>query len=652
MPTNNIRNIALLAHVDAGKTSLSEQMLFLSGKIRKAGSVDKGNTQTDTLEIEKQRGITVVSSITTFDWKNTSINLIDTPGHIDFSSEAEKSLLAIDAAVIVLSASEGIQAQTEHMIDACLTLGIPFFFFVIKIDRLGADTQLITQELREELNLNVFALHSVENEASEQVKLLNLWTPEKYSKQTKIIENIIEHDDHLLNRYLEGEIPSLLQLNEALKKLIHRSKLHPLFIGSAKLGIGIESLLDAIVQYLAEPTVKSELSAIVFKVQHIKGEGRLAAVRVIGGKIKSRSLIFNASKGVEEKVGLIKNTDLQSPQIISECSAGEIAWLQGLNSAVPGDWLGSIPKKFEVLANEEALLLVQVIPEQTAQINALIDALNILNIEDPNLNFQYSKEEQELHIQIRGNIQKEILEDQILNRFGIAVQFSEPSVIYKETPTKTAEGYVRYWLPKPCWSIMRFLIEPAERGSGVLFESKVGVNDIKQNYQNDVKKAIPDALKQGILGWQVDDLKITLIEGEDHEAHTKSNDFTIATPMGIMDGLNQSEPSLLEPLMRFKIAAPEAYLGAIAGELSQLRAQIQTHQIEKGKCKLIGIIPLSNVIDFPIKLSSITGGKGKLTIRFSHYDLCPIELGQTRAYKGISPLDTAKYILKARKALS
>ena len=298
-----------------------------------------------------------------------------------------------------------------------------------------------------------------------------------------------------------------------------------------------------------------------------------------------------------------------------------------------------------------ALLTVQVEPGNASEINALIDALQILNNEDPDLQFEYLKEEQELHINIRGKVQEEILQSIIKTRFSLDVKFLEPTVIYKETPTIASEGYVRYWMPKPCWAIMKFKIEPAQRGSGVEYNSTVGVNDVKQQYQNDVAKTIPTALKQGILGWQVDDVKITLTEGEDHEMHTKSNDFAIATPMGIMEGLTHSESTLLEPILSFRISAPEENLGVLVSELIKLRAELESPVIENGQCKLKGEIPLATSINFPIKLSSLTSGKGKIISKFSAYKSCDKSLGKTRDFKGISPLDTAKYILKARKAL-
>jgi ribosomal protection tetracycline resistance protein len=649
----DIRNIALFAHVDAGKTTVTEQFLHLSGKIKEAGSVDKGNSQTDFLEVEKERGITVSSTVLTFEWKDTKINLIDTPGHIDFSSETEKAIDAIDCAVVIISALEGVQAQTENITNLLLLHRKPFLIFINKTDREGTDTDRVVKEIKNELNLNIVELQKVVNEGSTNVDIELLWHPETLSENTDLMERVIEQDDNLFNKYLDGETPDWNDLNRVLTNCIKKQTLIPVLYGSAKYSSGIEFLLDSIISLLpAPPVLSGELFGIVFKTNHLKGLGKTAAVRLFGGTIISRSSVKNATKNTEEKVSLIKDTDLQNQSIIQSFSAGEIAWIQGLKNAEPGDYIGRLPDNQIKTEKSKALLTVQVIPQNEADINALIDAMSILNNEDPGLQFRYLKEERELHINIRGEIQKEILQSVIKSRFGIEVTFSKPTVIYKETPTVACEGFVRYWMPKPCWAIMKFRIEPGERGSGVQYSSVVSVNDIKQKYQNDVEKAIPFALQQGILGWQVDDIKITLIEGEDHEIHTKSNDFTIATPMGIMEGLTHSEPTLLEPVLSFKISAPEESLGVIVSELIRLRAEFNNPEIEKSQCRITGEIPLATSLDFPVKLSSLTGGKGKIITRFSSYKPCDVSLGKTREYKGISPLDTAKYILKARKALS
>jgi len=646
-----IRNIAVFAHVDAGKTSLTENLLFLSGKIRQKGQVDSGNTQTDRLHIEKQRGISVTSGIVNFSWKNTQINLIDTPGHVDFSAETVRSIMAIDAAVVIFSSVEGIEAQSENMIKLLQKHRKPFIIFINKIDRVGADVENILIELNNDLKLTTLLGQSYQLDGDIPI-VTNKWTENSYQNKLENIEKIVAQDDVLFEQYLSNLQLSFEQLQESLKKSVLSQQIIPVFLGSAKYGVGLKCLLNAIIDYLPTPELSDKLTGIVFKINHIKGEGKWAAVRLFGGKILARDNVKNASAKISEKVKLIKNTDIQQPQILHEFSAGDIAWVQGWQHAKLGDLIGEEHTSSYVVKPEEALLSTQILAVNPTETNTLVEAMQILHNEDPGLDFQYDADENELHLKLRGEIQKEIIEASLFERFQLAVNFTKPMIIYKETPTKIAEGFVRYWMPKPCWAIMKFKIEPGTRGSGVQFQSEVSINDIKKQYQKDVEKSMPKSLQQGILGWQVTDIKITLIEGEDHEVHTKSNDFAIATPMGIMDGLQKADMGLLEPILSYKIKTPDIFLGKISSELHKMRASIKGPEIINGTAKIWGEIPLATAIKFPIRLNALTSGKAKYNAQFSHYDTCDIKLGKTRAYKGISPLDTAKYILKARKALS
>lgn len=650
MSEQKIVNIGLFAHVDAGKTSLSEQILFETGKIRSAGKVDKGNTVTDNLEIEKQRGITVSASIFSVEHNNVKLNFIDTPGHVDFSSETENAIPAVDMAILIVSAQEGLQAQTYKIVSNLIKTKKPFVVLFNKIDQSTENISFHIENLEKELGVNVVEFQRVTEYEQGGVFVEDVFLQNNVNET--FIEKISEYDDLLLEKYIDNQSITKQELAGSFKKSFNKQKLIPVLFSSAKKSVGISNLLDFISQYSENTSVTNDkLSAIVFKNYFDKKQGKWSAVRIFSGKISAKSNIVNVRNGITLKTGLIRNTDLVEQSVIQEFEAGDIAWVQGLKSTLPGDFLGEKPENIILPDIEQAFLQVQVSPENDADIQNLAEALQELNEEIPGLNFSFVKETSELNINIRGLIQKEILQAEIENRYGIKVKFSEPAVIYKETPTKTVEGFVRYWLPKPCWAIMLFKIEPGERNSGVIFESKVSVDKIKQHYQNDVEKAIPTALKQGILGWQVDDVRITLIDGEDHEVHTKSNDFTIATPMGIMDGLQKSEPILLEPVLHFTISAPDEFLGNLISELTKMRAEISQPEIENNICKISGEIPLSEQLDFPVKLQAITGGKAKYITKFSTWKECPVEYGKTRPYSGISPLDTAKYILKARKAL-
>lgn len=649
--SKNIRNIAILAHADAGKTTLTEHFLFASGATKKLGSVDSGTTQTDSLNVEKERGISVRSANTSFVWNNQQINLIDTPGHVDFSSDVERTLRVIDGAILVLSAVEGVQAHTETLWSALKTHKIPTLIFINKIDRVGANTENVFLEINKELTKYAFPLQKAENEGGNEADINVLW---KENPDEKLLEMISETDDALLEKYFNGEKIRFEESNLALKNAVSNCRLFPVLMGSAKNEIGIEELLNAITTYLPETkgSENKELSALIYRIEYDKSIGKIAHVRIFDGKISNREVIQNASQNVLEKVTRIRKIVNGKYEDVQNAEAGDVVGICGFSEAKTGDVLGTGTENIvPQVQMHTPLLTVQVKAENDKDYIALAEAMIELNTEDPSLDFQWLKEEKELNVKIMGWIQMEVLERIIEDRFQIKAKFENPTVIYKETPTKTAEGYVRYWMPKPCWAIMKFRIEPTESGSGVYYESKIGVNDVLQKYQNEVERTIPPSLQQGIKGWEVTDLKITLIEGEDHEMHTNSGDFVVATPMGIMDGLVNCGTTLLEPMVSFKISATEDLLGAIVSYITQMRGSFESPEMDNGRFILKGILPVATSLDFPVKLSSRSGGKAKISTQFYGYQECTDEQGVIRDFKGISPLDTAKYILKARKAI-
>ncbi len=647
-----IRNIALFAHVDAGKTTVTESLLFSNGNIRTRGSVDKGTSHTDFLDIEKEKGISVRAACVSFERENTTINLIDTPGHIDFSSETERSLLAIDGAVLIMSAVEGVQSHTETLWAFLRELKIPTILFINKIDRTGADGELIVEEIRSVLSPNIIELQKTSNETNKNANIIDIFNENKII-DNNIIEIIAEQNDDLLEKYFEDQPIKFEELQNTLIKATKECKLFPVLYGVAKNEIGTKELIEAIIKYLPEPEQSNnQLSGFIYKVEHDKILGKISHVRLFSGEIKSRDTVYNRTQNIEEKVAQIKKVFTQKYIDTKEIQAGDIAVITGFVKSKAGDTIGEFDfDKKDLLKSEIPLLTVKVTAKNNADAPKLLDAFRKLSDEDPNINMQWLSDLRELHINIKGKIQIEILTEILRKRFGIEANFDEPVIIYKETPTKQAEGYVRYWMPKPCWAIMRFKIEPAEIGSGVVYKSELSFDKIKQRYQNQVERAIPKALKQGIKGWEVTDLKITLIDGEDHPMHTHPPDFTVATPMGIMDGLQNSDTTLLEPILSFRITAPEDMLGKIASDLTKMRATFGNPEFENQKVILKGLFPVATSLNYPIKLASVTGGKGKISTKFHSYQKCTLKQGKTTEYRGISPLDRAKYILHIRNAL-
>jgi len=644
-------NIGIVAHVDAGKTSITELMLYKSGIIRSLGSVDKGTSQTDWLAVERQRGISVRSASTSFKWNNININLIDTPGHVDFSSEVERTLRALDCAILVISAVEGVQAHTETLWNALKKIDIPTILFVNKIDRIGADTEAVVTDIKKELTPHIVCLQSVDNEGDSDANINKIFSPENINEIVR--EIIINNDEVLMDKYFNEESISFSTLNSSLKDQIHKRQLFPVLFGSTKFKIGIDELLEVITEFMptANGDILKPLSGIIFKVEHDKTIGRIASVRLFNGSIKNRENVLIVTQNKEEKISQIRKLQGQKFEDIGELMAGDTAAICGLSSVKAGDIIGSYEGINENVSLNTALLTVKISPENNGHFSALVRAMNILTDEDPQIDLLWLKDERELHIKIMGLIQLEILETILLDRFNLKFEFGKPTVIYKETPSKSGYAYEEYTMPKPCWAVVRFKIDAGERGSGIVYKSEVGVNEIATRYQQEIERSIPLALKQGIHGWELTDVIITLVGGEHHNLHSRAGDFMVATPMAIMKCIKEIGTKLLEPMLKFKIKAPETTLGKIASSLTVQRAEFGNPQISDGNFTLSGIIPLASSMDYSTKLSSLSGGKAKFSTKFSGYRECPIELGEITEFRGISPLDRAKYILKARKAI-
>lgn len=647
-------NVGIVAHVDAGKTSITELLLFKGGLMRSLGSVDQGTSQTDWLPIEKERGISVRSASASFEWKNKNINIIDTPGHVDFSAEVERSLRALDCAILVLSAIEGVQAHSETLWEALRKLNIPTLIFINKIDRPGADTLSVIEDIKKELSRQIITIQMADNLGDTNVNIINTFYGNMNSGQKEAAtESLANQDDELLTKYLDGEIISFNELKQKLAYQVEHSLIFPVLMGSAKLDLGIDELLEFIVEIMpsARGNINQPLSGIVYKVEHDKTIGRIASVRLFNGMLKNRDVVVNATQNIEEKVSQIRKLQGQKYTDTGELVAGDTAAICGLSQVRAGDILGSAEGIHEQVSITTPLLTVRVLANQENEFPQLVAAMQLLADEDPTIDLLWLRDERELHIKIIGLIQLEILEAVLTDRFDLNVTFGEPTVIYKETPLGSGEGYEEYTMPKPCWGVVLFKIEPDQLGSGVTYHSIVGVNKIAARYQNEIERTIPLALQQGTLGWEVTDIKITLIGGEHHNIHSRAGDFAIATPMAIMNGLKSIGTKLLEPILNFTISAPENTLGKIASSLKLLRAEFGNPELTEEKFTLKGIVPVATSLDYSAKLSSMTGGKGKFKTSFSGYRECPLELGKTTEFRGISPLDRAKYILKARKAI-
>ncbi|MDB4303816.1 TetM/TetW/TetO/TetS family tetracycline resistance ribosomal protection protein [Desulfosarcina sp.] len=653
---SKIKNIGILAHVDAGKTTITENFLFIANSIKSVGSVDKGSSVSDSMALERERGISIRNSSVSFIWKNITINLIDTPGHADFSAEVERALAALDGVILVISAVEGIQSHTITLWETIKQMGTPCLFFVNKIDRVGADFQRVLQEINKELNAPVIPLY-VPDESIENPIPMFLFCSDKLNTSNSnlkelAIETLADRDEEVFEKYLAGEILTWESIKHKIADLTHKQKLIPIYSGVAKLGFGMEPLLDGVLQLLpnAKDNIKDELSALVFKLDHDKTLGKVAHVRLFSGEIKTRDTVINYSQQKEEKIAQIKKVFTHKMIDASVISAGDIGIVTGLQNTQAGDILGSPAMVPVVVSMQKPVLTVQVKAINENQYADLAEALFILNTEDPLLDFSWYKDDREMHLKLMGAVQIEILKSVLEQRFGIETEFDDPTVIYKETPASISEGYIEYTMPKPCWAVMRFQVEPGSKNSGIEYSSKVGVNDIHRKYQNEIKETIPKSLVQGIKGWEVTDIKVTMIAGEDHEIHSRPGDFILATPIGVLRALENSGTRLLEPVYNFQIKAPEEFLGAIVSDLTKMRASFESPEFENESFSLNGIVPVSSSLKYHIRLSSLTGGKGRLRMQFVGYEDCPEEHGKTREFKGVNPLNKSQWILHKRGA--
>ena len=652
----DIRNIGIFAHVDSGKTTLTEQILRRCGVIRKAGSVDSGDTVTDSLEIERRRGISVKAASVSFTLpgSETRVNLIDTPGHVDFSGEVERSMSALDGAIVIVDAVEGVQPHTTAIWRALDRLSLPRFIFINKTDRAGADHSRVFSELPRWLGDKPFALLStVENEGGRGC----ISKPDLLSDQA--VEALADADDETAERYLSGGDIDEDFITGRISAASRSLSLIPVFCGAAALDVGVDQVLWGIAECLPPAdTAGDALSALVFAVGHDKSVGKIAYTRVFGGKAGARQtpVILREGRdiGSADKITQIRRQTGAKYEDIGSVSAGDIAAICGLSGIKIGDVIGEVSDRVKAIpALASPYLTVRVTPPSDDRLTELITALRELTEEEPHLRMRWEKTEREVDIDLTGEIQLEIIDAMLKSRYGISASFSPPSVIYKETPSKSGRAYACYTMPKPCWAIVEMRFDPLPRGSGVLWDGgNVPHNQLFYKYQEHIRRSFFMSLSQGNYGWEVTDFKATLTGGEHHTIHTHPLDFFVATPMAVMDGLANCGTTMLEPLVDAEITAPEEYLGKVIGDVTNMRGTFDTPDIINGVFMLRAVLPVSESLNYPIRLASETSGKGRYYQQFKCYREIPAELGKSTPWKGVCPRDTAKWILYARGAIT
>lgn len=642
-------NLGVLAHVDAGKTTLTEQLLYQSNTTHTVGSVDAGTAQTDSMKLEQARGISIQAAAASIQYEGVRLNFIDTPGHTDFAAEVERSLLALDGAILVISAVEGIQSQTELLYDALRKTGTSVVFFINKLDRAGSRAAEVIRQIRETFTPRLLLCSEFggEGERSCWVRARD-WGDPQFAVEAA--ELLAEEDDVLLERYLSGEELPSAQLEEALIKQIKEGKAAPVLLGCAVQGTGVRELLHFLSRYM-EPVKNREddaCSAVIYKIAHDRTMGRIAYLRMFGGSLENRQTVLLPCG--EQKITQIRTFHGTRLVDAGRVEKGNIAAVCGWPGARVADVIGEPPSSMGAELSAP-LFQVHAQPEDPKELFSLKQAFQELSAEDPKLDLQVNPDNGELDLQIAGVVQLEVLRALVKERYRLDVTFSPPQVIYKETPAHEGHGYDAYTMPKPCWAIVGLDIKPLPRGSGFRFSSVVPNDQIFYRYQTHIETACRRALKQGLWNWEVVDLSVTLTEGSHHTVHTHPLDFFLCTPIAFLKGLQDCGVTLLEPVQTMRILVPEEFAGKIVGDLLAMRGESDSPVIHDGIFSIEANVPVASSMDYGIRLASFTSGKGVLSTRFSGYRECPPELAKPAVRRGVNPLDRDRWILANRSAM-
>lgn len=663
-------NIGILAHVDAGKTTLTEQLLYLTGAVRQAGSVDAGTASTDSLPIEKQRGISVRTAAASIEWSGTKINIIDTPGHVDFAGEVERALSALDYAVVIVSAVEGVRAHTENIIKSLDAAKLPRIIFINKIDRAGADIASVLDDLKKVSGQPYLMLSDISVLSDEKVAIKLVDSNNLAAQATQVLADI---NDEAADAFLNDKTLDIKRAEDLIKNETAACRLTPVLVGSAKFSVGIKELADSLVKYM--PSAKSRetdgLCGIIYKIEHDKTLGKVSHIRLFGGEIANRDEIelyspadnnveddlnddspeFEKKPPVKEKVSQIKKFIGAKCVDSGIVKSGDIAAVCGLPGAKAGNFIGA-PMFNESAKLVHPFLRVKVTPADgdAQKIPELAGALSELSDEEPYLDAKWENGQKEITINTTGKIQLEVLDNLLKDRYSLAASFSKPTVIYKETPKTAGFACARYTMPKPCWAVVEFIFEPMPRGYGVSYHGRLPSNQCFYRYQSHIRTSFNSCLEQGLYGWEVTDFKCTLVGGEHHNIHTHPLDFFVCTPMAFMNGMVECGSAILEPLLKIRITAPSELSGKILSEIIKMGGEYDTPVNHSQTVGLEAIVPVATSMDFPTRLAVLSSGKAVLSQSFHGYRECRDGLEHINPRRGVNPLDRSKWILWARGA--
>jgi elongation factor G len=687
VPLERYRNIGVIAHIDAGKTTTTERVLFYTGKTHRLGSVDDGTTVTDWMDQERERGITIVAAAVSAEWKGYALNIIDTPGHIDFTAEVQRSLRVLDGGVVVFDAVQGVEPQSETVWRQADRYGVPRICFINKMDRVGASFDRSMESIRTRLGANPIPIQfPIGEEAAFRgvVDLMEnravLWTDqtgetanvveippelqgEADSRRAHMVEQIAELDESLTMKYLEGQTIEVGELKAALRRETIRGKAAPVLCGSALRNKGVQLVLDAVVDFLPSPLDipalrgthpksgeeetrpaddAAPLTALVFKIVSDPYVGRLAYFRVYSGKLKQGSTVLNSGRGKRERVGRLIRMYADRREEIDEVLAGDIAAVLGMKDTFTGDTLCDLsnPILLENITFPEPVIAVAIEPKSTADQDKLSQALHKLAEEDPTFRVRTDENTGQTVISGMGELHLDVLVERMRREFNVHATVGRPRVAYRESITrpvpKLEYRYVKQTGGRGQYGHVVFALEPGEPGSGVIFENKITGGAIPKEFIPAVEKGVKEAAEAGVLaGYPVVDVKVTLFDGSFHEVDSNEMAFKMAATFAFREGIQKGGPVLLEPVMKVEVVSPEEYLGDVMGNLASRRATIEGVEGRPGNVQAVhAMVPLAEMFGYATELRSTTQGRGVFTMEFDHYQALAEAEAQAAIGKG------------------
>jgi elongation factor G len=674
-PLEKTRNIGIMAHIDAGKTTTTERILFYTGATHRIGDVDEGTTTTDWMEQEKERGITITSAAITCHWKNHRINIIDTPGHVDFTIEVERSLRVLDGAVAVFDAVQGVEPQSETVWRQADRYGVPRMAFINKMDRTGADFFMSVQTMVDRLGARPVPIQipiGKEGEFRGPIDLINMKgvffddetlgakfvvdeIPADLAAQAKtyrdqMIEALADCDDRVMEKFLNGETPTIEEIKAALRAGTLAQKIVPVLCGASFKNKGVQLLIDAVLDYLPSPLDLPDLkghdprtggelirrmrddekfSALAFKIMTDPFVGQLTFFRVYSGVLQAGSYVYNTAQEGRERMGRILKMHANKREDIKEVYSGDIAAAVGLKGTRTGDTLcdEDHPILLEVMNFPDPVISMAIEPKTKPDQEKMGVALQKLCQEDPSLKVTTNEETLQTIISGMGELHLEIIVDRMKREFKVETNVGKPQVAYRETIQGKAEAegkYIRQTGGRGQYGHVWLTVEPKEAGSGFEFVNKVVGGSIPKEYIPAVEKGIVEALSNGVLaGYPMVDLQVTLFDGSYHDVDSSEMAFKIAGSMGFKEGVRRASPVLLEPIMSLEVIVPEAYMGDVIGSISSKRGQIVGMTMRAGAQVVSAFVPLAEMFGYATDLRSMTQGRGVFTMQFARYAVVP-----------------------------